>query len=161
MSATNWQGPPTAPASFAPRLHPLQQRCDKPTDSGMATAEFAVALPAVVLVMTFVIALMQASLLRHQALHAASVGARVAARGEPDDAVRGFVKSSSPGVEATTIVRDGGRVSVSVRMRNAALFDWALPDIEERVVTVAEIADAPADASPDAPRTSGQAGDKP
>lgn len=112
-------------------------------DSGMVTAEFAVALPAVVLVLTFVVTLMYALVLRHQALHAASVGARIAARGEADAAVRQAIQDSGPTHSSATIVRASGLVTVRVSAHAASALDWALPDISQEVTAAAEQADEP------------------
>lgn len=73
-----------------------RRRLTRPHDdgeAGMATAEFAVALPAVVLVLTLIVALAQALVLQHRMTHAASVGARVAARGESVSAVEAAARS--------------------------------------------------------------------
>ena len=109
-------------------------------ESGMATAEFAVALPAVALVLAFVVGLAQLLLLHHRAWHAASVGARVAARAESDDAVRAAVRLS--GVSgATSITRSSQWVRVAVSVPAPRGFGWALGDITAGAVAAAERGD--------------------
>lgn len=111
-------------------------------EAGMATAEFAVALPAVALVLALVVALTQLLLLHHRAWHAASVGARVAARGEDDAAVRRSVGTT--GLRAgTTVERDGVWVRVSVSAPAPRALAWAVGDVTVEAVAAAERADGP------------------
>ena len=106
-------------------------------ESGMATAEFAVALPAVVVVVSLVVALTQLLLTHHRTWNAASVAARSAARGDGDDAIRRAVAAT--GVPATlSVARDGGWVTVSLVARPPSPLGWVLPDVTARAVAAQE-----------------------
>lgn len=115
-------------------------------DAGMATAEFAMALPAVVVVLTLVIGVAQLMLTHHRAWHAASVAARVAARGEDDGAVRRAVTAAGLPA-AVTVNRDASWVTTTVTTSAPAPLGWALPDIDARVVAAREVSDAPGDSA--------------
>lgn len=109
----------------------------------MATAEFAVALPAVVLVLTLIVALAQALVLQHRMTHAASVGARVAARGESVSAVEAAARSAGGAQQGRVVVsRDGAFVTVRVAASTPALISWAVPEVSSAVEAWREPADA-------------------
>jgi Flp pilus assembly protein TadG len=76
------------------------------SDRGSVVAEFAVALPAVVIVLALGIGLLSASA-RHVRLHdAAADAARLAARGESDDRVFGAVGDAVAGASAAIQQQD-------------------------------------------------------
>lgn len=109
-------------------------------ESGMATVEFAVALPAVVVVLTLVVAVSQLLLTHHRAWQAASVAARVAARGEGDAEIRQAVTAA--GLPASvTVTRSQAWVTAGVATTVPAPLGWALPTVDARAVAAAEIAD--------------------
>lgn len=109
-------------------------------EAGMATAEFAVALPAVALVLALVVALTHVMLLHHRAWQAASVGARVAARGQDDAAVRRAV--SMTGLQGgTAIRREGSWVRVRVSAPAPGVVAWAVGDVSAEAVAAAERTD--------------------
>lgn len=110
------------------------QRRQPGGDDGFATAEFAVALPAVILVVAAMTGLLQAMLIHHRAMHAAGVGARVAARGESPAQVHAAVGRTGPAGASTSIRDSGDLVSVTVRPRVPTAVAWALPDLSAEVV---------------------------
>lgn len=119
-------------------------------ESGMATAEFAVALPAVALVLALVVAMTQLFLLHHRAWQAASVGARVAARGEGDGAVRKAVATS--GLEAkTSVARDTQWIRVVVSAPAPRAIAWAVSDVSVEAVAAAERGDDGVNGAAEAP----------
>ena len=87
---------------------------DPRADRGTVTAEIAVALPAlVVLVMAAVtaVAVVTAQL---RCVDAAREAARAAARGEPPAAVRDVARRAAPSGAGVTLASTGDRVSVAV-----------------------------------------------
>lgn len=97
-------------------------------DGGMVTAEFAAAMPAVVLVLAMVVGMIQALIAHQRALHGASVGARIAARGEPDSAVRQAVGRSGAGHGAVAVQHRGDVVTVIVTPDLPAAIRWVAVD---------------------------------
>ncbi|MFC4908956.1 TadE family type IV pilus minor pilin [Actinomadura gamaensis] len=89
----------------------------------MATAEIAVALPALVLVTVLALWAVAAASTQMSCVDAARAGARAAARGEDLDAVRAQVGRSAPRGAAITVQRDTDsvRVTVSAAVRPPAL----------------------------------------
>ncbi|HEY6797413.1 MAG TPA: TadE family type IV pilus minor pilin [Kineosporiaceae bacterium] len=86
-------------------------------DAGSVTAEFAIALPAVMLVLALGLGSLQAALVQLRCVDAARAAARFAARGESDQASL---------AEARRLGPPGGRVEVAalgdhVRVRVAAV----------------------------------------
>ena len=120
----------------SPRLQRAKSQSD--AETGMATAEFAVALPAVVIVLAFVVTLTQALAVRHQTLHAASVAARVAARAEPDAAVRQAAVAVGPRNAQVTINSAGDWVRVTVSTAAPTVMSLMVPRISETVVAYRE-----------------------
>lgn len=89
-------------------------------DSGTATAELAVALPAVVVVLAAVLAVGQAVLAQVRCVDAARAGARAAARGEAASEVSALARDGAGDV-SVIVERQGTLVSVSVSRRLALL----------------------------------------
>ena len=85
-------------------------------DPGFVTAETAVVLPALVLLLALVLALVRAAGLQAQALDAAGVAARTAARGEGDAAVVAAARRVLPVGGDVRVQRDHGLVTVRVRL---------------------------------------------
>ncbi len=83
-------------------------------DGGMTTAELAVALPAVVLVLALCLTAMALGVDHVRAQDAARAGARAASRGEPPAVVREVAASRAP-AGAEVVVRAGAD-GVSVRV---------------------------------------------
>lgn len=83
-------------------------------DRGAVVAEFAVALPAIVLVVLLGAAALATASRQVRIEDAAADAARLAARGEPDR-IRGFVEASVPGATVESNER-GDIVCVTVRV---------------------------------------------
>ena len=83
------------------------------TERGAVTAEFAVALPAVVLLLAFLLAGGAAGITQLRLEEAARAGARASARGETSGSVEGVVKRlAGDGVNAT-LTDDGEWLTVT------------------------------------------------
>jgi hypothetical protein len=98
-------------------------------DEGFATAEVAVALPALVLVLAAALRAVAATGAQVACVDAARAGARAAARGESLAAVRAAVLRAAPAGARATIGRgaDVTRVEVSARIGRA--WGLALPPV--------------------------------
>ena len=83
-------------------------------DRGLATAELAVALPAVVLVLALCLTAMALGVDHVRAEDAARAGARAASRGEPAQVVREIVAARAPA--GAEVLIDSGPRAVSVRV---------------------------------------------
>ncbi|MFW0773163.1 TadE family type IV pilus minor pilin [Paenarthrobacter nitroguajacolicus] len=79
----------------------------KETEGGAVTAEFAVALPAVVLLLAFLLAGGAAGITQLRLEEAVRAGARASARGETTGSVEGIVKRLA-GESATSSMTDDG-----------------------------------------------------
>ncbi|WP_137843264.1 TadE family type IV pilus minor pilin [Microbacterium sp. 2FI] len=88
-------------------------------DRGAVVAEFAVALPAVVLVLVLGAGVLTASARQVRLQDAASDAARLAARGEDDERVHSAVTAALPGAQVAVDRRDD---LVCVTARSAAPF---------------------------------------
>lgn len=89
-------------------------------DRGMVTAEFAVALPALVLALVAVLWALSAAGAAMRCEDAARAGARAAARGEPPEAVEAAVRRVGPGGARVSTSAAGGLVTVRVEARVTA-----------------------------------------
>ncbi|WP_235834203.1 TadE family type IV pilus minor pilin [Actinomadura logoneensis] len=89
----------------------------------MATAEIAVALPALVLVTVLALWAVAVASTHLACVDAARAGSRAAARGESLDAVRAVVARSAPRGATVTVERgpDSVQVTVSTTVRPPAL----------------------------------------
>lgn len=125
-------------ARRAPRWHRWWTSSPNPRDSGSATAEFAVALPAVGLVIAFALTLLHAVTMQQQTFHAASVGARVAARGESPAAVERAVRASGTRVSTVRVSTGSGFVTVHVSATAPSAFDWVMPPLRARATAALE-----------------------
>lgn len=81
-------------------------------DRGSVVAEFAVALPAVIVVVLFSVAALTASAQQVRLQDAAADAARLAARGEPAGRVEGAVAAAVSGA-LTVVSNEGDLVCVS------------------------------------------------
>ena len=79
------------------------------------TAELALTLPTLAIVLVIGIWLQSAVALRAQCLDAARAGARAAARGDADSTIRSQLATTLPRGAAVVIVRAGRQVTVSVK----------------------------------------------
>lgn len=86
-------------------------------DRGAVTAEFAVALPAVLLLLALLLAGSAAGITQLRLEEAARAGARALARGEDAGAVDGIVRQLAGASASSSIVADGAWLSVTVSGR--------------------------------------------
>ncbi|MCW2543834.1 MAG: TadE family protein [Frankiales bacterium] len=87
------------------------------SEEGSATAEAAVVLPALMAVLAMAVGVVVAVGGQLRCVDAARVGARVAARGDSDAAVRRAVAAVAPRGAVVTLTRRGGLVEVQVHAR--------------------------------------------
>ncbi|MDV8147154.1 TadE family type IV pilus minor pilin [Arthrobacter sp. B10-11] len=83
-------------------------------DRGAVTAEFAVALPAVLLLLALLLAGSAAGITQLRLEEAARAGARALARGEDAGAVQGIVRQLAGASASSSIVAEGEWLSVTV-----------------------------------------------
>ena len=103
-------------------------------DTGAAAAEFAVAVPAVVLVLALAVGALAAAGRQVRLEQAAAQAARLAARGEPDDRVRQGVHTLLDGVRLG-IEPDGDTVCVSASVEAGTVLP--LPDLRASACALA------------------------
>lgn len=89
----------------------------RPPERGAATAELAVALPSLVLVLAVALAAVDLGLAQVRCVDAARLGARLMARGEPHGAVMREVLRAAPGGAEVALDTGGGHVTVTVTGR--------------------------------------------
>ena len=89
------------------------------SDEGYVTAETAVVVPALVLLVGMLLWGVMAAAGQIQCVDGARAGARAAARGEQGEAVRSAVRSAAPHGAVVRTVREGELVRVRVRARTA------------------------------------------
>lgn len=89
-------------------------RSGKCVDRGSVTAETAVVLPGLLLVLVVSLWGVRAAAAQVACVDAARAGARAAARGEPLDAVRAAASSTGPTGARVEVRRDGSFVRVTV-----------------------------------------------
>jgi Flp pilus assembly protein TadG len=97
-------------------------------ERGSITAEAAVALPALVLIIAAAISAMIAVTAQLRCLDAAREAARAAARSEPPGVVRDLATATAPPGGSAEVALDGDRVTVTVRAR-VHLLGGLLPDV--------------------------------
>lgn len=83
------------------------------TERGAVTAEFAVALPAVVLILAFLLAGGAAGITQLRLEEAARAGARASARGETSSSVEGIVKRLAGEGVSSSLTDDGEWMTVT------------------------------------------------
>ncbi|QCO99780.1 pilus assembly protein TadE [Arthrobacter sp. 24S4-2] len=86
-------------------------------DRGAVTAEFAVALPAVILLLALLLAGAAAGITQLRLEEAARAGARALARGEDAGAVDGIVRHLAGASASSSVAADGEWLSVTVSGR--------------------------------------------
>lgn len=89
----------------------------RPSDAGMVTAEFAVALPAFVMVVVAAVCAVVAMTDQLRCADAAGIAARLAARGEPATVVRMQALRAAPRGASVRLVSAGGIVTAVVTAR--------------------------------------------
>lgn len=92
----------------------------------MATAELAVATPAVVIVLTVALLTFRLAVDELRCIDAARAGARAAARGDPGSEVTSTVRRMAPAASQVRIVV--GRDTVSVWVEAPGRFSGILPE---------------------------------
>ncbi len=92
-------------------------------EQGSVTAETAVVLPSVVMVLAVVLAVAGGVTARLSCVDAARAGARVAARGEGDARVVAVAREVAPQAQVR-IARSGSRVEVGVRRIVSLPLPW-------------------------------------
>lgn len=95
--------------------------------SGAVTAEFAVALPAVLMLLAMLLAGSAAGITQLRLEEAARAGARALARGEEPPAVEGMVRKLAGATASSAVVADGEWLSVTVSDRVAGPFGTVVP----------------------------------
>ncbi len=87
------------------------------SEEGMVTAETALVLPVLLLVLAAAVAAIVVVGSQLRCVDAAREGARAAARGETVAVVRELAARAGPQGAATTVMEDGDTVTVTVRAR--------------------------------------------
>lgn len=111
----------------------------------MATAEFAVAMPAVLLVLALSLSALAAGLDQIRCVDAARAAARLLARGETDGAARRAGESLAPGGSELVVSAD----ATLVRVRVTAPAPWALQWLGHAGQPSAEVVTTREDALPE------------
>ncbi|WNM29273.1 TadE family type IV pilus minor pilin [Streptomyces sp. Li-HN-5-11] len=91
-----------------------ERRWGRCADQGFVTAEAAMVLPVLVLVVTTLVWGLMVVLAQIECVDAARVGARAAARQDPDGAVTEVVREAAPRGATVTVTRRGEHVHVVV-----------------------------------------------
>ena len=113
-------------------------------DLGMVTAETAVVLPALAVVLAVLLAVMGYALDQASAVDAARTGARLAARGEPVGVVREAVLAEAPKASHVTVRVSASNVTVTVSAPPRRLLGVvSMPSVRAEAVSLAEGVDLP------------------
>lgn len=116
---------------------------------GAVTAEFAVVLPAVLLLLALLLAGSAAGVTQLRLEEAARAGARALARGESPGAVDGIVRTLAGASASAAVVADGEWLSVTVSDRVGGPFGSTVPwTLTARASARAEAATSAAAVSP-------------
>jgi Flp pilus assembly protein TadG len=86
-------------------------------ESGMVTAETAIVLPVLLLVLAGAVAAVTVVGAQLRCVDAAREGARAAARGEPGAVVTQLSRGAAPEGAVTTVTTDGEQIQVTVSAR--------------------------------------------
>jgi hypothetical protein len=103
-------------------------RRDHGPDRGSVTAEVAVALPALMLIVSTAIGAVTVVTAQLRCLDAAREAARAVVRSEPDAVVRELAAQAAPAGGSAVVTSDGERVTVTVRA-TVHLLGGLLPDV--------------------------------
>lgn len=106
--------------SRVPAVHPSRS-------SGAVTAEFAVTLPAVLLLLALLLSAAAAGVTQVRLEEGARAGARALARGEDPAAVQDIVARLSGNSAAVVVSADGGWLSVTVTDRVGGPLGASIP----------------------------------
>lgn len=112
-----------------------QQRGER----GAVTVEVALAMPVLVAVLGLVLWAVSAAGLAMDCTDAARAGARAAARGDSEAAVRALVDRAGPRNAVLSLERRGGFVTVTVRARTTPPGPFPLPGFTVSGSAVAQV----------------------
>ena len=90
----------------------------------MATAELAVALPSLVLVLAVALAAVDLGLTQVRCVDAARLGARLVVRAEPQSVVLTAVRRAAPGEAQVVVASTGDHATVTVTARAPAVLRY-------------------------------------
>lgn len=93
-------------------------------DAGMVSAEFAAALPVVVLMLLLALGAIRAGIDQVQVSDAARVAARAAARGDSATQIQALVHSDGPPGATAEVTVEGDTVTVTVRAPGRFITGW-------------------------------------
>jgi TadE-like protein len=123
-------------------------------DRGAVTAEFAVTLPAVVLLLALLLAGSAAGITQLRLEEAARAGARALARGDGSAAVEGIVRRLAGDAASASILAEGEwlRVTVAAKVSGplGSIIPWTLSASASARVESPDSAEAPPPAEPQA-----------
>lgn len=117
----------------------MRQRRAGRGERGAVTVELALAMPVLVAVLGLVLWAVSAAGLAMDCTDAARAGARAAARGDSEAAVRALIERTGPRHAVLSLERRGGLVTVTVRARTAPPGPFPLPDLTVSGSAVAEV----------------------
>lgn len=106
-------------------------RTGEPRDEGMVTAEFATAMPAIVLVLCLALAVLGFAVDQIRCLDAARAAARSASRGDPPNQVRRVARQLAP-PDAAVAIAGGDVVTVEITSPARDIGGWIPAGIEAR-----------------------------
>ena len=110
----------------------------------MVTAEFAVALPAFVVVVLAALCAVAVVTAQLRCTDAADLAARLAARGEPDGQVRSTALEAAPGGSALEVATTSSTVTATISARvSLPGLSTLLPGVSLRAVAVAAMEPPP------------------
>jgi hypothetical protein len=112
-------------------------------EEGAATAELAVALPTLVLVLAVSLAALDLGIAQVRCVDAARVGARLLARGEPAGPALEEVRAAAPRGARVAVGTAEGRVTVTVTGSVPRLLAPLRGPVAPRASAVALVEDAP------------------
>jgi Flp pilus assembly protein TadG len=108
-------------------------------DRGAVTAELALAIPVLFAVLGLALWAISAAGLAMDCTDAARAGARAAARGDSDAAVRALVERTGPRDAVLSVERRGALVTVTVRARTSPPGPFPLPGFDVGGSAVAQV----------------------
>jgi hypothetical protein len=111
-------------------------------DRGMVTAELAMGLPALMLVLLFGLSMLGAVAAEARCAEAARIGARAAARGEADEVVRTWAERAAPPGAVVALRRTDDSVEVRVRAEVGGGERSPLPAIAVEASALTPVEDA-------------------
>lgn len=110
-------------------MRPHRDRGPRPVDRGSVTAEAAVALPALLLVLAVLIGALNLALAQIRCVDAARIAARGVARGESGGTSGDQARSAAPPGATVRISRGGDLVQVEVSVRLRPVKHLPLPAV--------------------------------